>query len=161
MRKLIVILFLALSVLVYGQRNSPLNDYYIEFDMSTITGTDTVLYYYTPTGRNPVPLDAFGGRVGVEIEYKSLDANDATFDFGGSISGHGFLTLGSDYDLPYTLNTADSAQANGSIRPSISEYKAVKWFNIPPHPFKWLPIKITKGSVTSGILYIWIYQLRE
>lgn len=160
MKKLVILLFLAVSTLLYGQSNSPLNYIYIPFDMSTITGTDTVLFYISNSGTQKI--NGFGSRIGIEIEYKSMDASDATFSFGVSNSGYTFNKYDSaTYFVPYTLDPADSALVNGSIRTSSANYKASKSWNLPSNPFQWIPLKITPNSVTSGTLYIWIYQLRE
>lgn len=160
MKKILTALLLVVSISAFTQKN-PKYSYNVDFDMSNITGTDTVLFT-----DGTKELLAFGTSVTVEIDYTGLNADDATFSVGGSNFGYTFNNLDATL-FPYTMNVADSAEVNGvsakaekqesKFISATSRYTTKSWV-ITNHPFDYIPLKIVKGSVTSGTLRV---RIRE
>ena len=123
MKKLILIFSLAVCFLTANCQ------FQKSFDMSEISGTDTTFFYSWYT---QFPWE-------LQVDYSTLDADDATIDIGSSMDG----TLYTSYDLtdmPYILNTAVKTSLTVFSREGFSATN--------------LGIKITKGTVTTGVLTI-------
>jgi hypothetical protein len=160
MKKLLFSIMMLIATVSYGQLQLWSGETFIvEFDMSTtITGTDTILYRNIELyeGQN---LKTRGGGMAVEVIYGGLNADDATIDIGISLLGNTFNTI-DDTTLPYTLDaTGNAADVNGAAPGKTGGSKASDiWIRDElPRNF-WIGIKINKGSVTSGTLYIYIAQ---
>lgn len=148
MKKLILYTMFLIPMLLSAQPwNRKITD--IELDLSTVT-TDTALYYW---GGKPITINQ--GVTDVEVQYKSLDANDATIKFGYSIKGDSW----NEKIASYTLNVADSIQIPGS-KPTAGKtaafYQVSKTWTISSSSECYLIPWITLNSVTSGTLYITI-----
>lgn len=157
MKKLALILAVLMPLVAFSQFGAPRHTYYKEIVVDSITGTDSVYFYEDDNQRTPFKI--FGGNVAVEVDYYTLDDNDATLDFGGSNFGYSFNSLDAD-SLPLLLDLQnDSTNVNGAIKGQTSGVKATKpWVSPTPVPFKYLAIKLTLNSVTSGTIKVWIYQ---
>ena len=146
MKNLIITITFLIPMLLSAQLSSrKIID--IELDVSTIT-TDTALYYW---GGKPITINP--GITDVEIQYKTLDANDATIKFAYSIKGNSW----NEKISSYTMNTADSIQIPGSIPDggkTTAFYQASKTWTITASSECYLIPWITLNSVTEGTLYI-------
>ena len=125
MKKIILIL----AVLFVGLSSQAQRSFELDFDMSTISGTDTTLYFswFTDEGWS------------MQYDWSDFNADDAIIDWGQSNNDSVYVPFIND-SLPYTINTA--VKTNDMIYSRIG------------HSSNNIVCKITKGSVTSGTLYI-------
>ena len=120
-KTLLTSLFIAIiSFASFAQRN-----FEETFDVSTISGADTTLYFSWYSAQAWV----------LQYDYNTLDADDAVIDFGHSQDKSGIVLFVND-SLPYTMNT------------SYRTLNAI--YSRQGHSSEYVAIKITKNSVTSG-----------
>ena len=133
--KRILLILLLFPFITFSQSSNE-----VEFDMSEISGTDTVLFFtfYSKT------------TTGIEFDYSDFDADDATLSPGNTNFGYTFNKV-DDSRFPYTLDvTTNEASVNGTTYATLFITKDT-WGS------KYAAIKVTKGSVTSGTLtYKWV-----
>lgn len=143
--KKFLIIFLLFPLIAINARE--IND---SIDMSAITGTDTILVVNKS-------IINFGTVFGIEFEYTDLNADDATVDIGtrlgvkktgttefvdSTFNSYSSITGAT---LPFTLNATSNADSYYDVASVMIERSK-------PLVGSVLLIKITKGSVTSGIL---------
>jgi len=140
MKRLINIsLFLLLTVTCFGQLGSKVVTDTI-LDMSTVSGSDTLIWvrFYN---NDPVSI---------EIEYGTLDADDATIEVGYSNTGTSHCNSDGD-SFPFTLDATGNA-VSGASTTSLMIIKD-KWNTF------YTSLLITPNSVTSGYIILKIYRL--
>lgn len=142
MKKLMFIFVLAaICSLSFSQRYIWIDT----LDLTEIAGSDTIVFAADST-----EFPMFGGQWSFDIEYSSLNDDDATVSVGGDNRGNGWNAL-NDTDYPFTLDvTSNTAAVNGTNRTSQLFYGYY-------YPFITVGYKIDPGSVTSGSVIIkWI-----
>lgn len=156
-RTIVLVALLLMTITTFGQFGAPRQTYYKEIDASELVASDSVYFYEDDNQR--VPFKIFGGNIAVEVEYYGVDANDATVDIGVSNFGYSFNSLDTA-KLPLLLDLQnDSLLVNGVIKGQTAGVTATKiWQSTLPVPFKYLGLKLTLNSVSSGTIKIWIYQ---
>ena len=133
MRQLLIILVSFISLI--GNAQYVAQDSTI--DASTISGTDTTIFIEFRKERG----------TGLTVDFTELNANDGILDFGFSNDKVNFCSIDLS-DNPYTLDkTVYTKSVNGVSKSRIGFY-ADKW------SYKYIAVKFTKSSCTSGKLYI-------
>ena len=144
MKKLIIIFVAALFCSgILAQQDIWLDT----LDVSEIAGSDTVIWKTDPD----FGFYEYGGAWSVDVEYSTLDADDATFSIGGGNHADSTWNQVDNDDLPYTLDvTTNSADVNGVSKTSQAFY-GFYW------PFRSSGFKVDPGTTTSGNIIIrWI-----
>lgn len=150
MKKILLLIGFAIIALT-GYSRVPYLD---SIDVSLITSTDSV--YFIPLSRAN-----FGSDWGIEFEYSTLNASDATISVGISNFGNTFTPYEAMNAIVLNVAT-DTAAVNGAapgisarvLQPATTATDASN----TPLTFNYLAIKVAKGSVTSGKIYYIIRQ---
>ena len=150
MKKILLLVGFAIIALT-GYSRGPYLD---SIDVSLITSTDSV--YFIPLNRAN-----FGSDWGIEFEYSTLNASDATISVGISNFGNTFTPYESVNAIVLNVAT-DTTSVNGSA-PGISKRTLqpatfATDASMTPLVFNYLAIKVVKGSVTTGKIYYIIRQ---
>jgi len=148
MKKSIILLTaILITVMSYGQRRSITDS----IDVSQITGTDST-YYFSYSKK------LFGPGWSVEIEYGTLDDDDATISFGASNnptegSSYNAFTFVAPGAFPYTMDATTNDYTN-----KLGDTVATNIWQMDKMHYRWIACKVAKGSVTSGKVYIYFVQ---
>lgn len=111
-------------------------------ELNGITSSDTLLYFKWFQVTEPFTI---------EFDYSDLDTDDATLDVGFSNYNNTYNSS-DDEDLPFTLNVTSSGYTNndGDTKASIVVQKEYQGF-------KYLIVKLEKGTVGAGKYITWKY----
>ena len=134
MKRLTIILLIAIPFTLNAQRA-----YVDSIQISAITGTDTTLF---------VPFRTVDGG-SIQFDFTNFDADDAILDFAQSNDKAGAITI-DDTRIPVTLSKVTYTKSVNGVTKNRYGFEADQW------NFKYIAIKLTKTSVTSGTL-IWTW----